>query len=112
MYMSFKVIGEAYTSIYIEDVYVFRSNWGGIYIHIKVLVGTPCYLASLIDELFTVFYIHAFLDSFHSICMNSTALDIVNCCFGYCEMLCICHTGFTYLGSSFLFWSSASHADK
>ncbi|KAK9133231.1 hypothetical protein Scep_012759 [Stephania cephalantha] len=34
--------------------------------------------------------------------MNSTALDIVKCCFGYCEMLCICPTGFTYLGSSFL----------
>ncbi|KAK9134832.1 hypothetical protein Syun_014162 [Stephania yunnanensis] len=42
------------------------------------LVGTPCYLASLIDGLFTVLYIHAFLISFHSICMNSTALDIVN----------------------------------
>ncbi|KAK9114626.1 hypothetical protein Syun_021423 [Stephania yunnanensis] len=64
MYMSFRVIGEAYTSIYIEDVYVFQSNRGGIYIHIKVLVGTPCYLASLIDGLFTVCYIHAFFIPF------------------------------------------------
>ncbi|KAK9143012.1 hypothetical protein Syun_012412 [Stephania yunnanensis] len=39
--------------------------------------------------------------------MNLTALDIVNCCFGYCEMLCICPIGFTYLGSSFLFRLSA-----
>ncbi|KAK9151042.1 hypothetical protein Syun_009351 [Stephania yunnanensis] len=89
--MSFRVIGETYTSITaklcpymwyvpafrgglvplalvlnfiyggsIEDVYVFQSNWGGIYIHIKVLVETPCYLALLMDELFTGFYIHAF----------------------------------------------------
>ncbi|KAK9134871.1 hypothetical protein Syun_014201 [Stephania yunnanensis] len=34
--------------------------------------------------------------------MNLTALDIMNCCFGYREMSYICPTGFTYLGSSFL----------
>ncbi|KAK9162995.1 hypothetical protein Syun_003897 [Stephania yunnanensis] len=67
---------------------------------------------SLIDGLFTVFYIHAFLDSFHSICMNSTALDIVNCCLGYCEMLCICPNEFTYLGSSFLCLTECSARDE
>ncbi|KAK9118697.1 hypothetical protein Scep_016790 [Stephania cephalantha] len=85
MYMSFRVIGEAYTST----------------------LGV-----SLIDGLVTFFYIHAFLDSFRFICMNSTALDIVNCCFGYCEMLCICPTGFTYLGSSFLCLTECRAADE
>ncbi|KAK9169007.1 hypothetical protein Syun_001147 [Stephania yunnanensis] len=58
MYMSFRVIGETYIST----------------------LGV-----SLIDGLFTVLYIHACL--FRSICMNLTALDIMNCCFGYHELL-------------------------
>ncbi|KAK9163576.1 hypothetical protein Syun_004478 [Stephania yunnanensis] len=55
MYMSFRVIGETYTST----------------------LGV-----SLIDELFTVLYIHACL--FLSFCMN---LNILDCCFGYHELL-------------------------
>ncbi|KAK9121097.1 hypothetical protein Syun_018714 [Stephania yunnanensis] len=49
---------------------------------------------------------------FRSICMNLTALDIMNCCFGYCEMSYICPTGFTYLGSSFLCLTECSAADE
>ncbi|KAK9142670.1 hypothetical protein Syun_012070 [Stephania yunnanensis] len=58
MYMSFRVIGETYTST----------------------LGV-----SLIDGLFTVLYIHACL--FLSFCMNLTTSDIMNCCFGYHELL-------------------------
>ncbi|KAK9097934.1 hypothetical protein Syun_024979 [Stephania yunnanensis] len=61
-----------------------------------------------------VLYIHACL--FLSFCMNLTrfgyhelvALDIMNCCFGYCEMSYICPLGFTYTGSSFLCLMSAA----
>ncbi|KAK9142487.1 hypothetical protein Syun_011887 [Stephania yunnanensis] len=104
MYMSFRVIGETYTSITaklcpymwyvpafreglvplalvlnflyggsIEDVYVFQSNWGGIYIHIIFMRSR-----------FISFYLHEFdvLD----IC-ELMLWDIVNCCFGYRELL-------------------------